>query len=196
MAKVRLNTALGQLRGELDGIVFRTVRDEVFAMKKPVFGAVPWSEAQRQGRSRFSAAKDYAKAVWQDPEARAFYVALGRKKRVWRSHCLAIGDYLNSPEVTEVNLRDCAGVAGDAILVKARDDVEVTAVHVEFRNAAGEVIQAGAAGRSLHGWEYRLTETLPAGESLTIGVSAWDRPRNEARKVVPFVRAARPTGAT
>jgi len=93
MAKVELNPALQEIRGQLGNFVFRRTRGgQIGLMAKPNMSKVVWSPAQIAHRERFRQAAQYAKAALADPTARAAYerqaAASGK-----RPYDLAISDF-------------------------------------------------------------------------------------------------------
>ena len=93
MAKVKLSPYIEEIRGTIDGLVFkRSPQGEIILSKKPDMSNVEWSEAQQAQRRRFKQASAYAVAaranqkVWARYERRA-------KKLNKRPRNLAILDF-------------------------------------------------------------------------------------------------------
>jgi hypothetical protein len=90
-----------------------------------------------------------------------------------------VADFFNAPAVDEVDLSLYAGAAGDTIVIRARDDFDVTGVTVSLTGDAGNAIERGAAvempadsGR----WVYTATAAVATGTTVRIAVTATDRP--------------------
>jgi len=181
MAKLSLNSALRRVSGHIDGYVYKTINGRSFITKKPVFENRRWSRDQKAGHQRMKAAARYANDVWQDPERKAFYVALAKKRKAWRAYSLASGDYLNPPEIEAINVVDTK--AGRQVHVYAQDDVGVIRVTVSLRTAKGRVLAAGEAAVEHDGrWMY-APPAWPQEPEFEIEVTAEDRAGNRAVKV-------------
>ena len=78
----------------------------------------------------------YAQKVLADPERRAVYAPIARKRR--RSiQVLAISDYLKAPRITAIDGRGYRGRVGGEIVVLVGDRFKVIALEVVLRDAAG-----------------------------------------------------------
>lgn len=91
----------------------------------------------------------------------------------------AMKDYLNAPEVYEIDISDYAGSPGEEIRVLADDDVIVRAVEVAIV-ADGEAVEQGEASQDDTDdllWIYRTTE-LNEHESYVVLATATDLPGN------------------
>jgi len=98
MAKVVLNPALQQIRGNLAGFIYRVRYGGQTISKAPDMSKVKWSEAQKAHRQRFALAVGYAHTAMADPKARAVYVeeAAQRGKRPFD---LAVSDYFKGRDL-------------------------------------------------------------------------------------------------
>ncbi len=92
MAKVKLNPALEQVRGQLAGFVYRVRYGGQTISKPPDMSKVKWSPAQVEHRQRFRRAVEYAHAALADSKARTIYEkeAVQKGKRPFD---LAVSDY-------------------------------------------------------------------------------------------------------
>lgn len=178
MAKVKLNPILEQIQGQVGDLVFKRYGDGVVISRKPDLEGQVATEAQLAVRDRFREAALYGKMVMADAETKALYAeaAKAKGKPVFS---LTVADFFNAPTVNEVDLSGYGGAVGDAIVIQATDDFDVAAVAVALTNAAGDVIEAGAAvetpadsGR----WIYSAQTAVAAGTTVRIGVTATDRP--------------------
>lgn len=177
MAHVKLNPILEAFRGMVGDLVFREVRGSTVLSRKPDRSAKPPTEAQEAQRERFREASFYGKAVLADPDARAFYEALAekRKKPVFS---IAIADFLNAPTVKGIDADAYTGATGDPIVVRAHDDVEVTAVAVTLYDGETE-LESGPATLDEWRWVYEAQTDVASGTDVTISAQATDRPGNE-----------------
>ena len=185
MAKARLNSVLIGLQGKVGNLVFKHFRDGIVVAQKPQANDHDPTSSQLAQRERFKLAVAYGKAVLADPTRKAPYEAFAKKKRK-RAIDLCIADFLHPPSVDEIDLKVYSGKTGETIRVQASDDFEVTDVTVQITDGNGIIVEQGAAIRLVpHGfdWEYRTTTDLAPDQSMTIGVTATDRPGHKTTKV-------------
>lgn len=175
--KVTLNRSIESLSGKLDDWVYRRVGDQVIVAARADPTTKKASTKQQAGRQRFADARAYAKEVMADPRKREIYVRLGQLAGRQPDKLLT-SDFLTPPEITQVDLSDYRGQAGDPIYVFAFDDIEVVSVEVALQNAAGAAWETGAAGADHGVWCYRPRAAAPAGERISVVVTARDRPGN------------------
>lgn len=176
MANLAFNGWMKNVRGASGDIVFKHAFGKLVVAQKPKFPPGPPTLAQAQVRERFKASARYAKAVLADPVARQPYVEAA-KARNTSAFALALGDYMNLPKVTEIDLAGYAGRVGDPIKVTATDDFELTSVKVTIRHATGTVLEQGLATANFEGiYVYPATTVAPTDEMLTIEAEATDRP--------------------
>ena len=95
-----------------------------------------------------------------------------------------MGDYLNAPEISNVNTSGYSGNAGNKILVHATDDFSVESVTVRIELADGTLVEEGAATELPFHWEYVATAANAALGGTKIMVTAKDLPQNETEKVI------------
>jgi hypothetical protein len=88
--------------------------------------------------------------------------------------------------VERVELSGYRGQPGGVIAVIATDDLEVVSVGVAIHTQSGGVVERGAAAKTHGVWRYAATATAPAGEPLTIVVTATDRPGHEGSRTVSY----------
>jgi len=98
VAKVELNPALRQIRGQLDGFVYRVRYGKQTISKPPDMSRVKWSPAQVEHRNRFRRAVAYARAAMAEPKVRAVYEqeAMQQGKRPFD---LAVSDYFKGRDL-------------------------------------------------------------------------------------------------
>ena len=130
--------------------------------------------------NRFRRASYWAKSVLSDPEMLAAYREKAGKGLT--AYNVAISDYLNPPVVSEINLSNYNGHAGDKILVTAKDDFRVRNVNVTIAGPGGKELEHGACkpGESGIYWHYTATTDTGNPEGLTVSAIARDYPGNTA----------------
>jgi hypothetical protein len=82
MAKARLNSALQELRGEIDGFVFKNYRGRVVVTRRPDMSGIKPTKAQLAHRARFRAAGRYADAALKDPARRAAWARIAGERNI------------------------------------------------------------------------------------------------------------------
>ena len=91
---------------------------------------------------------------------------------------MAVGDFLNAPDVDEIDASAYTGAVGDPIVVRAHDDVEVTGVVVTLTDATGTVLESGLAAPDEWRWRYDAQTAVASGTTVTVTAEASDRPGN------------------
>jgi hypothetical protein len=95
MARVRLHPLLEQLRGKIQGLVFRRShngKNSVYA--NPDMSRVKWSPAQVAHRERIAESSAYASAAIADPQIRPIYESMSmERKGNKRPYDMALSDY-------------------------------------------------------------------------------------------------------
>jgi hypothetical protein len=125
-------------------------------------------------------ASRWAKRILRDPEMLAAYREKAGKGQ--SAYNVAISDYLNSPVVSEINVSNYHGHAGDKIIVTAKDDFRVRNVNVTIAGPGGKELEHGACkpGESGIYWHYTATTDTGNPEGLTVNAIARDYPGNMA----------------
>ena len=85
----------------------------------------------------------------------------------------------NSPSIKAQDLSAYHGQPGDIIKLITSDDFGVVNVHVVIANALGTTLESGNAVEAAVGtghWTYTATTVVPAGTTVTVKVTATDRP--------------------
>lgn len=184
MARVKLNPVLEAIRGKVGDLVFKRYGEEVVVTRTPNLSGLDPTPGQQAVRSRFKLAALYGKTALADPQSKALYGAVAREKGL-PLFALAVADFFHEPAVQEVDLSAYSGKAGERIGIQASDDFEVTGVEVAIRNAEGAVLEKGPAARngSDSAWTYTTTTEIPSGQSVSIEVTATDRPGHKGVKV-------------
>jgi hypothetical protein len=173
MAKIKGNLLLEGVSGKIGNqLVLKRVRGGgTILAKKPTFGADRnFSAKQLASQQAFREAAAYGTEMKQEP----LYLALaaGTAKTGYN---IAMGDWLNPPQILEIDLGGWGGAAQDLIRMRVQDDVMVTGVRVEISDETGAILESGPATEAgALWWEYRVGQPL-SGE-LRVTVSASDLP--------------------
>jgi hypothetical protein len=100
------------------------------------------------------------------------------------AYTIAVADFLNAPDIEEVDLTAYRGRKDDAIRIRVTDDFRVDQVRVEIVEAGGKVLEAGNARlqKNSNDWWYKaLTDNLYL-EGDCIRIQATDLPGNLTQK--------------
>jgi hypothetical protein len=80
MAKVKLNSALRELRGNVDGLIFKQYKKGIVVSRSPRMGHIKASPAQLAQRERFRGAAKFHREVLEDPREKRRFSALATKR--------------------------------------------------------------------------------------------------------------------
>jgi hypothetical protein len=98
MPKIKLDSAVKELRGAMGDVVFRmSPNGEIIVSRRPDMSRVKWSKAQKAHRERFKLASEYAKAAMAKPEVRAVYEKRSAEEHK-RPYALALSDYFKGKD--------------------------------------------------------------------------------------------------
>ena len=179
MAYVKKNVVTEGLSGKLgDNIVFRQRGGKTIVSVKPTPSERPRSEAQKAQQRRFKAASYYARQATQDPTQRAAYEQ--RARGLQNPYNLAMADYLNAPDITELDLSTYTGAPGNRLVVQAVDDHTVTEVTVAIYSRNGTLLEQGPAQLHDNGtdWVYTTQQANQTVKGSKLVVQARDLPGN------------------
>lgn len=182
MAKVRLNPVVQQVRGRVGDLVFRRHRNQtVVGQKADLAGREP-TPSQAAQRERFRTAVRYGQTVLADPAKKDLYQAEAQSRKLGIL-ALCVADFLNPPQIDQIDLSAYTGQAGQVIRVIATDDVEVVGVQVRITDANGALVEEGQAVSQGGGsWIYTTTAQAPAGQAINVTATATDRPGNQTAR--------------
>ena len=86
-----------------------------------------------------------------------------------------MADWLNPPQILEIDLKGWDGAAQGLIRMRVQDDVKVVKVSVEISDETGAALESGLAVKAgALWWEYRVSQ--PLSGALRVTVSASDLP--------------------
>ncbi|TCN72288.1 hypothetical protein [Acetobacteroides hydrogenigenes] len=183
MAEVKNNIITQGVSGMLgDQIVFRQIKGKTIISVKPK-QPEKYSDKQLEAKRKFQSAVIYGKSATADPVKKAEYEA-GKDDKFSSAYQVAVADFLNAPDIEDVNLKGYKGNVGDVITIRVTDDFKVAEVKVSIHNPDGSLVEEGNAVQLLGGvdWSYKATaknDSL-AGDKITI--TAYDMPGNETAK--------------
>lgn len=173
MVKVKKNIVMEGMSGALgDQLILKWVRGgRTILCVKPTFDPDrQYSEAQLAHQQRFREASAYGRQHKRDP----LYLALA-KDTAQTGYNVALGDWLNPPQILEIDLRNWHGASDEPIRMCVQDDVQVVRVRVEITDEAGGMLEAGQATEAgALWWEYRAGQ--PFSGTLVVMVYASDLP--------------------
>jgi hypothetical protein len=182
MAKIKTNPVLEQIRGKVGDLVFKRYNQEIIMTRSPRQSGKAPTASQLAVRENFRLATVYGKSVMADPKTLSLYETKARAQGT-PVFALAVADFFNAPAVDEIDLSNYTGKTGETIHIRASDDFEVAGVGVVIHNAGGAVLEQGAATASGDGtWNYTATTNLPAGQTVSIDVTATDLPGHKTTK--------------
>lgn len=172
MAKVDFDNSIAGFRGKIGGFIYREQNGQTVVLGKYARKDRP-SAAQKKGRTRFRAALDYARGVLADPLRRERYRRLAAERKQ-PLNSLLIANFLNPPTIDQVDLSAFTGRVGSVVRVLAADPIAVAGVTVTARDAAGTVLESGAAESDHDIWVYRCTTALN-GRATRFEIAATNR---------------------
>ena len=183
MAHVKSNIVTEGFSGKLGNrIVFRQRGGKTIVAVKPTPTDREPSEAQKNQHRKFREGSRYAKQAIQDPTMRTAYEQ--RAKDGQTAYNVAMADYLNLPDITELDLAGYTGGRGQQVVIQATDDHLVADVQVAIYSQAGTLVEQGAAELADNGtdWVYTTQKAnqQPSGSKLVVRAS--DLPGNTAEK--------------
>ncbi len=173
MATVRQNIVVQGLSGSLGDQL--TIRQDkagrtIISAKRAFRPNHEFSDSQKQHQQSFREAAAYAQAAKDQP----VYVVKAQGTPL-NPYNVAVADWFHAPKILDVDLAAWSGQAGQAIRIKALDDVQVTKVTVLISDENDTLIEQGEATRADGLWWQYLT-TAAAGGSAKVLASAQDLP--------------------
>ena len=92
------------------------------------------------------------------------------------AYSIAILDWFGAPKVLYINFNAWTGKPGEAIRMKARDNVRVASMSVVIRDTQGNVLESGEAVSSERNgwWEYTTKSHVMMEPFPSIEAIAWD----------------------
>lgn len=160
-----------------DLIVFRQRAGKTLASPPPKESSKPPSEKQQAHKQKFQKAILYGKTIQSDPEKKAEYQAQAELDQ--SAFNVAVADFLQAPDIHEIDLSTFTGAQGQGIRIRVTDDFKVKAVEVSLFTLDGNLVETGQAIASSDGdnWIY-TTVTSAIMDGGKIVVRASDNPAN------------------
>lgn len=182
MASVEPNSLINHLSGAIGNLVLVRRKGKLYVRRRP--SVIPdRTERQLEQQDHFKVATGYAKNALADAQSRQPY-ELAAKSCSATAQNLAVGDFLKTPVIREIDPSGYLGKPGDIIVIAADDDFEVIEVRVVIRDRERAVVEEGAAVRVDRTWVYSVSKEVAAGEIVTIEATAIDRPGHAAAKSI------------
>jgi len=182
MTKVLRNIVTTGMSGEMGNlIVFRSCGNRTIVAAKPVKSHHELTEPQKQHQRKFQHAILYGKSIFSSPVLKAQYQE--KAGEGVSAYNVAVADFLNAPDIEEIDLSKFTGEAGSTIKIQATDDFMVTEVQVEIYNSEGTLIEKGEAVQQdiITDWLFTATVSNRSIEGDKIVVKAFDLPGNQTQ---------------
>ena len=179
MAKITYNPAVRHMHGHVGKLVFKERAGMDIVAEKPDQVNQPNTPAQLAQRENFRQAAAYAKAALANAQLGAAYTAKAKEQHS-SPIAVAVKDWMTVPEVTGIDLSNYNKHVGDAILITAQDDFEVTTVMVAIEDNTHTGVESGTAtfDAGSGSWKYTAKVDASAKPGLTITATASDHPGN------------------
>lgn len=183
MAQSKNNIITHGLSGKIgDLIVFRNRNGKTIVASKPKERTGELSELQKEHHKLFQQAVIYAKSALTNPETKQAYKDAADEGE--SAYNVAVADFMNAPDIEEIDLSKYTGKSGDIITITVTDDFMVQEVSVSILNADGTEVEHGLAQSTLGGlqWHYTATAANSSLEGDKIVIRASDLPGNTVEK--------------
>jgi hypothetical protein len=182
MTKVFLQPGLRGLSGGMGDWVYQRRKGKTYVGMKPTPTTKEPTEAQVIQRERFGEAAQYAKMTLDDPARREFYEMVAEEMDLPVS-AVVVKDFLSVPSFKALDLSGYQGRVGDAIQIRALQEIGLASVNVELLASDETVLEQGRAfeksARTGY-WIYMGQSAQPLGSQLTIRVSGVDHTGKKA----------------
>ncbi|MBT1705955.1 hypothetical protein [Chryseosolibacter indicus] len=181
MALIKENDLTEGMSGKFGKkIVFRVVKGVTVASRRSSSEKV-YTEKQIAHQRRFQRATQYAKAKMLDPDAKELYTKMAGDKAFNTAFSAAVRDYLVTPTILDIEVKDFKGTIGSIIPIRVSDNFKTVKVLVEIKGADNTVVESGEASLTSGDvdWKYITKQALLSVDGVKIVVTAIDRPGNE-----------------
>ena len=171
------------MRGKIGELVFKRYGEGVIVGRRADPTEHPPTPSQMVQREQFRLAALYGKSALADPATRSLYETAAHDKGI-PLFALTVADFFHEPVVEQIDLSHYTGKTGEPIRIMASDDFAVTGVGVTIRKPDGTVLEQGSANVSGNDstWTYAGRTNLPAGQTVSIEVTAADHPGHKGTK--------------
>jgi hypothetical protein len=176
MAQVKLNKIIEGFSGRVGEIVFRTYRGKTYFAQRPSKPEKE-SEGQRNTRTKFKMATEYAKQMMKDHERKAYYAKKAKKLALPNAYTAAITDYMRNPEIQRLDVSKYKQPGGHITVFARKKDFQLERVSLVVTSSDDVVLEQGAAEYSDVGvWKYQSSLTSLKGDtSYKVFVTAVDQ---------------------
>lgn len=185
MAESKNNIVTHGLSGKVGNLlVFRNYAGKTIVTSKPRKPSGTPSEAQKAHRQRFQQAVIYGKEVQLDPAKKELYKpSTSAGVSVYN---VAVADFMQAPDIAEIDVSDYSGKIGDIITITVEDDFMVSGVTVTITNSDGTEVESGNAQPSAagHKWTYTATANNENLSGDKIVIRAYDMPGNVSEEEI------------
>lgn len=123
----------------------------------------------RSGRAIVSASPTFDEnRIFSEAQLEKFQeAALGGRET--RTDTVPMVDFVHAPEISELDIHDWNGAAGETIRIKAVDHLRVEQVNVVITHSTGTALEQGAATRAEgNWWTYTTTTTAPSQARVVV----------------------------
>lgn len=183
MAQSKNNIITHGLSGKVgDLIVFRNRNGKTYVASKPRSHTGEMTEGQKEHQKLFQQAVIYARSVLTSPETKQAYKDAADEGE--SAYNVAVADFMNAPDIDEIDLSKYTGKVGDTIIITVTDDFKVAEVSVTIFNADGTEVEHGLAQSGLGGlqWLYAATTANNSLDGDKIIIRASDLPGHATEK--------------
>lgn len=182
MAKSNNNVVMYGTSGKIGDLLIFSQRAGKTIISKISQRSKTLSAKQLAVTEKFKAAATYAKNALKNAAIKLFY-----KEKAGPGvypFNVALADYFNAPEVTQIDLTGYTGLPNSTIRILAEDDVKVTNVHVTVTSSTGSIIEEGDALLDADSawFVYTAMQTNSTLSGTTIEVAATDMASNTTTK--------------
>lgn len=184
MARIVKNIVMEGVSGKLGKlIVFKQLRGKTIISAKGI--STVKSPKQQERMEQFKMAAKYAKEATAKKDMKEFY-RRGVTDRKHTPYLVAIADFLNAPEIHQVDISRYNGGINQKINVIVTDDFMVDKVIVEISLADGSNIESGSAEDIGDGttWVYSSAIDISSTVEIQVKAVAYDLPGNVTSMVV------------
>jgi hypothetical protein len=170
-----------------DAIIFRKNLDAI--LDKVSDNKVSLTKEEEETYQHLQQATIYAKTQMLNKESKALYESKATEDNQ-TAYTIAVADFLNAPDIKEVDLRGYTGKQGDLIRVQVTDDFKVAFVKVSIITQSGGLLESGEALQQNNSsdWLYTTQADNSHFDGDKILIQASDLPGNVSEKEQPILK--------
>lgn len=179
MAKVRKNIVTQGLSGKLgDTIVFRQIGGATVVSVMPEKTERESTPGQKKQQRRFQQAVIYARNAMEDDSLKEAYALKAKGKQT--PFNVALADFLNAPDIDEIDVSKYDGTQGSEVMIRVVDDYQVAQVIVSIFKQDGTLVEEGTAALADNGldWVYTAQQANTPLTGNKMIIKASDVPGN------------------